>query len=249
MATKMTRRYDTEIEPHRTLAVHLSGYQRGNDVKYLQRSVNYLLDHGWEYTSVKRLSVDGIYGKNTDAQARRMAQAMGIKLIRGITPYVQKILARDAWRTRAQKKRAENWKRKNTGDRARALDLYRACLKISNQNRNYIYGGGHSLPFKYFTAHGGLDCSSSTGYAFWLAHIWSEFAAVTSGQMAHMFEPGPGKWVTVYANNDHVWIHFRGLGRYWRFDTSPWGSGGNGPRMRITPRSTRGFVARHPKGL
>lgn len=249
VASKIKREYDTEVKPHRKLAIRGNGYQRGADVRNLQQSVNYLIDHGWAYTEVKKLSTDGVYGRNTDAQVRRMAQAMGVILIRGITEYVQKIICRDIWRTRAQHKRAEKWKRKNTGSRGRALVLYRACLKISNQHRSYVYGGGHGPLFRNFTSHGGLDCSSSTGYGLWLAKIWDQPYAVTSGQMAHMFEPGPGKYITIYANADHVWIRFRGLGRYWRFDTSPWGSGGDGPRMRITPRSTRGFVARHPKGL
>ena len=56
--------------------------------------------------------------------------------------------------------------------------------------------------------------------------------------------PGPGKWVTIYANDGHVFMYVAGL----RFDTS----GRDGPfgsRWQTAPRSLAGFTVRHPTGL
>jgi hypothetical protein len=60
--------------------------------------------------------------------------------------------------------------------------------------------------------------------------------------------PGPGHWVTLYANADHVFMYVAGL----RWDTHNAagpddGSAGIGWHPLI--RSAAGFVARHPVGL
>jgi hypothetical protein len=65
-------------------------------------------------------------------------------------------------------------------------------------------------------------------------------------------EAGEGKYMTVWVHpgggpNGHVWIEFHGRNAN-RFDTSPWGSGGRGPHLRYTKRSTAGFQPRHASG-
>jgi hypothetical protein len=60
--------------------------------------------------------------------------------------------------------------------------------------------------------------------------------------------PSKGRWITVYSHHNHAYAVIAGL----RLDTSSAGerrSSGSGPRWRKTHRSSRGFVARHPKGL
>ena len=54
-------------------------------------------------------------------------------------------------------------------------------------------------------------------------------------------EPGPGTWVTLYANEGHMYMVVAGL----RFDTS----GAKPSRWQTAPRSSAGFVVRHPPGL
>jgi hypothetical protein len=54
---------------------------------------------------------------------------------------------------------------------------------------------------------------------------------------------GRGRWITVYAHGGHAYAVIAGL----RLDTS--GPGERGPRWRPQPRSSAGFVARHPAGL
>jgi hypothetical protein len=66
---------------------------------------------------------------------------------------------------------------------------------------------------------------------------------MVSGALARWGAPGPGKWVTIYANGGHAFIVIAGL----RLDTS--GRGESGPRWRPEPRSGRGYAVRHPADL
>lgn len=100
----------------------------------------------------------------------------------------------------------------------------------------YLYGGGHA-GFKD-TAY---DCSGSISYALAAAGLVSSPMAST-GFMS-WGQPGPGKWITVYANAGHAFMVVAG----WRFDTTALRGGGT--RWTRTMRPTGGFVARHPPGL
>jgi hypothetical protein len=53
--------------------------------------------------------------------------------------------------------------------------------------------------------------------------------------------PGPGKYITIYANSGHAYMVVNGR----RFDTS----GANPSRWQANDRSSAGFVVRHPAGL
>lgn len=134
------------------------------------------------------------------------------------------------------------------GRQAKARAVYEAAKFISDQGRPYVYGGGHGPTLKSLRGGGGLDCSSSTALALWMAGQMEGDVAQVSGWFASSYgAPGPGEFVTIWAHSGHVWIEFNlpGLpGK--RFDTSPHGSGGSGPRMRYTERSHAGFTPRHP---
>jgi cell wall-associated NlpC family hydrolase len=100
----------------------------------------------------------------------------------------------------------------------------------------YIYGGGHGS----FHADG-YDCSGSVSYALAAAGLLS--APMVSGDFETYGDPGPGRWITIYANAGHVWMEVAG----WRFDTvaqavsgTRWAQGGG---------EFAGFVVRHPPGL
>ena len=56
-------------------------------------------------------------------------------------------------------------------------------------------------------------------------------------------QPGPGRHITVYAHSGHAYMVIDGR----RFDTSARFE--TGSRWTSTPRSTAGYVARHPAGL
>jgi hypothetical protein len=107
--------------------------------------------------------------------------------------------------------------------------------------RTYIWGGGH----RSFKAKG-YDCSGAVSYVLHAAGILS--APLVSGQLASWGSPGPGAWITVYANRTHTYMVIAGL----RYDTSPLGESvnqGRGPRWRYTLRTGTGFAVRHYVGL
>jgi cell wall-associated NlpC family hydrolase len=100
----------------------------------------------------------------------------------------------------------------------------------------YIYGGGHAS----FHANG-YDCSGSVSYALAAAGLVS--APMVSGDFETWGDPGPGRWITVYANAGHVWMEVAG----WRFDTVALAEGGT--RWAQGGGEFSGFVVRHPPGL
>jgi cell wall-associated NlpC family hydrolase len=100
----------------------------------------------------------------------------------------------------------------------------------------YVWGGGHG---KWLDK--GYDCSGSVSFALAAAGYLS--GPLASGPLMSWGEPGPGKWVTIYASNGHVYMYVAGV----RFDTS--NSRVTGSRWSNTVRSNAGFVARHPPGL
>ena len=73
----------------------------------------------------------------------------------------------------------------------------------------YIWGGGHAS----FVANG-YDCSGSVSYALAAGGLLS--APLVSGDLATWGEPGPGRWITIYANAGHTFMDVDGM---W-FDTA-----------------------------
>jgi hypothetical protein len=105
----------------------------------------------------------------------------------------------------------------------------------------YIWGGGHAS----FIAKG-YDCSGAVSYALHGANLLSY--TQVSGQLAHYGSPGPGKWITIYANAEHVFMVIAGL----RFDTRNNLSGITGPRWKMAAPEASAlpkFAVRHPSTL
>ena len=100
----------------------------------------------------------------------------------------------------------------------------------------YKWGGGHG---KFLDD--GYDCSGSVTYALYSAGLIG--GSQTSGQLMSYGEPGPGKWITIWTHDGHVWMEVAGI----RFDTS--GKKKTGSRWQNDLRPTKGFVARHPDGF
>lgn len=129
-------------------------------------------------------------------------------------------------------------------ERARALLAF--CRTFDGP---YAYGGGHGGSIKSLNVHEGLDCSSSTSLALSDVHLFVEPTAVVSTWFESYGLPGPGKYITLHASGDHVWTEFTLPEGWFRFDTSPWGDGPDGPRVRTGKRGEAGFVVRHPYGF
>jgi cell wall-associated NlpC family hydrolase len=105
----------------------------------------------------------------------------------------------------------------------------------------YIWGGGHAS----FIAKG-YDCSGAVSYALHGADLLSY--TQVSGQLATYGAPGPGRWITIYANAEHVFMTIAGL----RFDTRNNPAQISGPRWKMaSPEATilPKFAVRHPTGL
>jgi peptidoglycan hydrolase CwlO-like protein len=99
----------------------------------------------------------------------------------------------------------------------------------------YIWGGGHGS-----FESSGYDCSGAVSFALHGGGFLE--SPLDSTGLETWGEPGPGHWITVYANSGHAWMIIAGLA----FDTV----GGPGPRWHPEPvSSTEGFIARHPPGF
>jgi len=112
-----------------------------------------------------------------------------------------------------------------------------------------IVAGGNAIarfPYRLGGGHGSFvdnayDCSGSVSYALAAAGLLQ--APLTSGDLMKWGKPGPGRWLTVYANPGHVYMVVGGL----RFDTSG-RAGRRGSRWQSADRPGTGFVARHWPG-
>jgi peptidoglycan hydrolase CwlO-like protein len=98
----------------------------------------------------------------------------------------------------------------------------------------YIWGGGHGS-----FESSGYDCSGAVSFALHGGGFLE--SPLDSTGLETWGDPGPGQWITVYANAEHAWMIIAGLA----FDTV----GGPGPRWHPSPvDSPEGFIARHPPG-
>jgi cell wall-associated NlpC family hydrolase len=100
----------------------------------------------------------------------------------------------------------------------------------------YLWGGGHGA-----WQDDGYDCSGSVSFALAGAGLLS--SPLNSTGFMSWGDQGEGRWVSIYANNGHVFMVVAGI----RFDTS--GRGSSGSRWQPAMRSTGGYVAVHPPGL
>lgn len=128
--------------------------------------------------------------------------------------------------------------------KARAMLSY--CRKFTGP---YGYGSEHDSTLADDNLDGAFDCSSSTSKLLYQFGLLGSDRAQVSGWFERWGEAGRGRYVTVHANDDHVWVEFTLPEGYCRFDTSPHGDGPRGARVRTRRRFDSTFVHRHPKGL
>jgi len=122
---------------------------------------------------------------------------------------------------------------------SKVVSIIQAANEVAR--KPYVYGGGHGRFAGSVWTDTAYDCSGSISYALAAAGLIK--APMVSGAMASEFEPGPGKWVTIYANGGHAFMFVAGL----RFDTS--GLRQTGSRWQSATRSVAGFREVHIKGL
>jgi hypothetical protein len=121
----------------------------------------------------------------------------------------------------------------------RAPMAVKRAIQAANrlQGKPYKWGGGHAR-----LNDDGYDCSGAVSYVLREAGLMS--GQLTSRGFFNYGKRGPGRWITVYVRNGHVFMTIAGL----RFDTG-WGSNRSGPKWLTKTRPGKGHVLRHPPGL
>ena len=132
----------------------------------------------------------------------------------------------------------------------------------------YSYAGGHgavaqtmnqtapdpaAFPGAEENGGPGYDCSSATDYVLYgggFGQTLLQDQAPASTTLESVGDPGPGRWVTIYANAVHAYIEVSGI----YLDTAaglgnPPNPPSTGPRWSSVGTGPAGFVARHPPGL
>jgi len=132
-----------------------------------------------------------------------------------------------------------------------------AAIAAANQIHSTYYQAQRPEPLT--NPNPWYDCSSSADYV--LYHAGLNGPGVTAGGdnagdstlLESYGQPGPGRWITVYANSGHAWIVIAGLA----FDTADYGGpnlpAGTGPRWRSDPTANladgQQYIVRHPASL
>ena len=101
----------------------------------------------------------------------------------------------------------------------------------------YVFGGGHAS-----FVDNAYDCSGSVSYALAAGGLLA--APEVSGELESWGVPGPGRYITVFANAGHTYMYVDGV----LFDTA----GRSGPyasRWQVEPVDNAGYVERHYPGL
>ena len=91
-----------------------------------------------------------------------------------------------------------------------APSTVKLAIAAGNQliSKPYIWGGGHGVPLSQLDA--GYDCSGATSYILHAAGALGLYAE-DSTQLESYGQPGPGAWITVYANSGHAFIAVAGI--------------------------------------
>jgi len=153
---------------------------------------------------------------------------------------------------------------------AQAPQAVKEMIAAGNRINHFAYsfGGGHGDPAETMNQASpnpaavpgdeengapGYDCSSATSYVLWGAGLGETLLhgqVEDSAELESVGDPGPGRWVTIYANAVHAYIEVAGA----FLDTAagigkPPNPPSTGPRWTPVGSGPDGFIARHPPGL
>ena len=101
----------------------------------------------------------------------------------------------------------------------------------------YVFGGGHAS-----FVDNAYDCSGSVSYALAAGGLLSR--PEVSGELESWGVPGPGRYITVFANAGHTYMYVDGV----LYDTAG-RSGVYASRWQIGGTDNSGYVERHYPGL
>jgi hypothetical protein len=131
-----------------------------------------------------------------------------------------------------------------------AAKAYLAARSIDAKHYPYVWGGGHARAGS--PSGGGYDCSGSTVAVLAAAGLGFHPGGptATSGTIARSWgRAGRGQYLTVYANDVHVFIVFHTPKGDQHFGTGRWGKSWGGAGFNPQMHPTSGFSARHWPGV
>jgi hypothetical protein len=187
------------------------------------------------------ISADGVFGRQTKVAVKEFQRRHGLKADGVVGPATWAALgvpnAHRVLRSRSVSHHRSGGGGSGGGGGGGTPSAIGNALAAANAiaTKPYRWGGGHGS-----FNDSGYDCSGSVSYVLHAAGVLS--SPLDSTALMSYGEPGPGRYITIYANSGHAWMTINGR----RFDT---GYGGEGNRWASGSRPTSGFVVRHPPGL
>ena len=199
----------------------------GGGVKSLQRALG--------------LTPDGDFGPSTEKALKHWQKAHGLPADGVAGPATRKALGMGPGRVLKRKGGGGHGRRRggthtNTGGGGGSSSVVQRVVAAANRiaTTPYTWGGGHGS-----FQSSGYDCSGSVSYALHGGGLLS--SPLDSSALMSYGSPGPGKYITIYANSGHAWMTINGR----RFDTSARSESGS---RWGGPRSGSGYTVRHPTG-
>ena len=198
-----------------------------------------------------KLPVDGEFGPETEAAVRRLQARHGLPVDGVVGPSTWSVIGVHTAETLTPPQSAlvapsspshssdtGSTGSEGSGGGGESEGVVGRVIAAANEiaTRPYVWGGGHG---SFESA--GYDCSGSVSYALHGGGLLS--SPEDSTGLESYGEPGPGKYITIYANAEHAYMVIDGK----RFDTVALAEGGS--RWGGASSDGGGFVERHPAGL